>query len=223
MYPYCYQEAYSLSAIFLLHPWVSAVFLILVGIGLAVSWLKMRGWWRAIPIALALSLVGIVAFQPAKLQLKLSEAARLLRAGDWRKTKENFFLGETAARIEAYRVPLRSKCDVGFIVAKTEDGKSPVELFDESFPHSPAEATLLDFQDIALSRRKLCDNRTLLRNAIHSFEANRENCGVSLEFFNASHVGWPGFEMRWCRDLDEEHLYCEAEAARVAMAEGVQF
>jgi hypothetical protein len=220
MTPYCFEHTYTLPAFYLAYPWFSAVALVLMGLGIAISWMKLRRWWRAIPVVLALSLVGLAMLPQAKLHLKMSEAARILQAGTWRASGDKFVLGGAEAKITAYRVPVSSKCNVGFIVETTDH---PASFFQPAFARSPAEVTLLEFQDISLSRNKLCQSKLFVDERAKPSQGYRRSCDVPLEFLDASRAGRPSFEMRWCRVLDDEHLYCEADRTQVAVAKGIEF
>lgn len=221
MYPYCDEPIYSLQTLFVLRPWVSALFLIASGIGLAVLWIKLSRWWKLVPVMMAIALGGFAAFEPLMLQQKISSAHAILEADDWRNADEIFVLRGAPVKIAAYPISLGSKCNSGFIVDSPGPG-SLENAYSPSPLHSYLERLHQYNNDDPYERCRHRNSIMLKRGE----ERDPKACDFRqppLKFFDGSRIGSPGFEMSWCRSLNSEYSYCEADGGRVALALGYQF
>ena len=221
MYPYCWERSFSPQIEFLLAPWTVGLILVATGIILAVLWIKLRRWWKIIPCLVALSVVGLASIEPIKLHLKMSNAAEILGSGEWKNAQSKFVLREAPIKIEAFPISLGSKCNTGFIVRVEERQWD----FEYTQPDSPTSHVYSEISDLLYSPYRLCTRRLGLLKKSRD-EDTHSSCYHPLpavEFFDISRTDSPGFEMRWCRELDYDHFYCEAEGAQVALAQGMHF
>lgn len=203
-------------------PLIVSLGLILFGGVLAALWIKLRRWWRLIPVALGLSVAGLILFQPVQHQLKLWSATDMVETGEW-KSSGKFILRDIPSQVEAYQVgPELPGCRLGFIVHSSNPH------FESSHRSWRGYLATGVAQFGYGDDYSLCVSRVLARNwgAASQDEGAHSQCHrplPKLEFFDASHDGSPGFEMTWCAELDSDHYYCEAHSQSVALAQGYHF
>jgi hypothetical protein len=230
----CFETPISFWEFFLLYPLGSSLALIALGALLLGMWIRLKGWWRLLPILMVLALVAIAAVEPIKLQNKIAAAQELLAGGNWRENA-SFELRGASEKITAYRVDLGSKCNAGFLVEVESSMHTDTWGFTGGYPNSPEEHRFENLQGLISHSDNSCTNRAEVMYGERWREVHPEACANRLpkmaflaprppDPLRSERVReWPGFEMQWCRRLDDRVAYCEAGGIGVALASGVQF
>ena len=225
MYPYCFETSFSFQEFFLLRPLGTAVTLIALGALLLGLWIRLKRWWRLIPVVMVLALVGLAAIEPIKLSSKMAAADNLLADGKWRG-KPRYSPRGTVDAISAYAVDLGSKCNSGFLVSVGRSMHTDTWGFTGGYPNSPAEARFQQLQPFVNHSDRYCHNRA---EASYGEDWRMSHPGACnspappMTFFHAARDDERGFEMAWCRRLGDRVAYCEASAADVFLASGGHF
>ena len=225
MPPFCSETVFSFRELFLFYPLWTAIALIATGALLLGLWVKLKGGWRLLPAVIVFGLAWLAVSEPVRLSMRLASARELIVEGAWRN-KPSFELRGSAEKVIAYRADLGSECSTGFLVTVENYMHTDSWGFAGGYPKSPEGYRFQEQQSFINHSYNFCSNRADVLYGKNWRKEHPDACAERLPpmaYFDMTRSDSPGFQMKWCRKLEDRIAYCEAETSDVFLARGGHF